>query len=159
MYINLLYLPLFNFTYLFFLFFVSFPLNILATFVFTAVFPTWHLFCFPLCALVSFVLVDIIFGFLCLLDQYIVLHFCWTVLILHIRCIFICVYSVTLFTVVINLCLYFGLLQFCGIFLFLFFSLLSFLCFIILIFNHIIFFYIYSFAWFSYCSFPLAVNL
>ena len=43
-------------------------------------------------------------------------------------CICICVYSVTLFIVVINLCLYIGLLQFCGVFLF------SFSLFIILIF-------------------------
>ena len=42
MYINL-HLPLFNFAYLFFLFFLSFPLNIFVSFVFTALFPTWHL--------------------------------------------------------------------------------------------------------------------
>ena len=36
-------------------------------------------------------------------------------------CICICVYSVTLFIVVINLCIYVGLLQFCGVFLFFFF--------------------------------------
>ena len=40
---------------------------------------------------------------------------CWTVLILLMG---ICVYSVTLFIVVINLCLYIGLLQLCGVFLF-----------------------------------------
>ena len=39
---------------------------------------------------------------------------CWTVLILLMG---ICVYSVTLFIVVINLCLYIGLLQLCGVFL------------------------------------------
>ena len=39
MYINL-HLPLFNFAYLFFL---SFPLNIFVSFVFIALFPTWHL--------------------------------------------------------------------------------------------------------------------
>ena len=37
---------------------------------------------FPVCALISFVLVDIIFGFLCSLGQSIVLYFCCTVLIL-----------------------------------------------------------------------------
>ena len=40
MYINLLHLPLFNFAYLFFL---SFPLNRFVSFVFIALFPTWHL--------------------------------------------------------------------------------------------------------------------
>ena len=39
MYINL-HLPLFSFVYLFLLFF---PLNIFVSFVFTALFPTWHL--------------------------------------------------------------------------------------------------------------------
>ena len=58
---------------------------------------------------------------------------------------------VTFFIVVIKLCLYVGVLQFFG----------NFLCFfLILIFKPIIiFFYIYSFVCFSYCSFPLAVNL
>ena len=42
MYINL-HLPLFNFAYLFFLFFLSFPLNILVHFAFITLFPTWHL--------------------------------------------------------------------------------------------------------------------
>jgi len=40
MYINLLYLPLSNFAYLFFL---SFPLKIFVRFVFIALFPTWQL--------------------------------------------------------------------------------------------------------------------
>ena len=40
MYINILHLLLFNFAYLFFL---SFPLNIFVSFVFIALFPTWHL--------------------------------------------------------------------------------------------------------------------
>ena len=78
-------------------------------------------------------------------------------------CICICVYSVTLFTVVINLCLYIRLFQFCGVFLFFFFLsssrfFSSFLFFIISIFNFlkpIIFFYIYSFVFLSYRSFPL----
>ena len=79
-------------------------------------------------------------------------------------CICICVYSVTLFIVVINLCLYVGLLQFCGVFLFstLFSFLFHFLFSLFYnfkFFKHIIFFYIYSFVFLSYCSFPLAVNL
>ena len=37
------YLPLFNFAYLFFLFFLSFPLNIFLNFIFFALFPNWHL--------------------------------------------------------------------------------------------------------------------
>jgi len=43
MYINLIYLPLFNFAYLFFLFFLSIPLNKFVSFVFITLFPTWHL--------------------------------------------------------------------------------------------------------------------
>ena len=43
MYINLLHLPLGNFACLFFLFFLSFPLNIFVSFVFIALFPIWHL--------------------------------------------------------------------------------------------------------------------
>ena len=39
-------------------------------------------FCFPVCALISFALVDIIFGFLCSPGQSIVLYFCQTVLML-----------------------------------------------------------------------------
>ena len=39
-YINLLYLPLWNFAYLFFL---SFLLNIFISFIFTTLFPNWHL--------------------------------------------------------------------------------------------------------------------
>ena len=41
LYINLLHLPLFNCAYLFFLSFL--PLNIFVSFVFIALFPTWHL--------------------------------------------------------------------------------------------------------------------
>ena len=40
---------------------------------------TLFYFCFPAFALVSFVLVDVIFGFLCSLGQSIVLYFSWTV--------------------------------------------------------------------------------
>ena len=66
MYINLLYLPLFNFAYLLFLFFLSFPLNIFVSFTFIALFPSLHLaLVFSVCALVNFVLVNIIFGLLC----------------------------------------------------------------------------------------------
>ena len=68
----------------------------------------------------------------------------------------ICVYSVTIFIVVINLCLYVGLLQFWGVFLlFIYFFPFSFLIF--LTYNY--FFYIYSFVCLSYCCFAFAVNL
>ena len=81
MYTNLLYLPLFNLAYLFFL---SFPLTVFVSFIFIALFPTWHLalVLFSSLCFNSFLLVDIIFGFLCSLGQSIVLYFCWTVLIL-----------------------------------------------------------------------------
>ena len=47
--------------------------------------------CFPVCALLSFVLGDISFGFLCLPDQSILLYFCWIVLILLMG-VYVCVY-------------------------------------------------------------------
>ena len=64
---------------------------------------------------------------------------CWTVLILLMG---ICVYSVTLFIVVINLCLYIGLLQLCGVFLFppFFFLLPLFFLLSFLIFKNLLFF-------------------
>ena len=133
MYINLLYLPLFNFVYLFFL---SLPLNIFVHFIFIVLFPSQHLalvlfssfclslFCsgrynfwFPLFAgsvyYILFLLecFDFAYGWIC-----------------------ICVYSVTLFIAVINLCLYIGFLQFCGAFPF-FFLFLSSLCLFFIIFN------------------------
>ena len=77
-------------------------------------------------------------------------------------CIGICVYSVTLSTVVINLCLSVGLLQFCGVFIFSPLFSFFFFFFITLMFNFfnlLYFFYIYSFVCLSYCSFPIAVNL
>ena len=48
LYINLHPLHLFNFAYLFFL---SFPLNIFVSFVFIALFPTWHLALILFCSL------------------------------------------------------------------------------------------------------------
>ena len=142
-------------------FFLFFLLNIFVSFVFIFLFP-WHLglVCFPVCALVSFVLVDTIFGFFCSLGQSIVLFFLLGCFDFAYGCICICVYSVTLFVVVINLCLYVGLLQFCGVFLFFFLFLLPF--FLLYDFNFLnllYFFYIYSFICLSYCSCPLIVNL
>ena len=54
MYINCLCLPLFNFAYLFFLFFLSFPLNVFVSFIFIALFPTWHLALILFSSLVQF---------------------------------------------------------------------------------------------------------
>jgi len=54
MYINLLHLPLFNFAYLFFPFLSIYLLVLFSLFYFPL--DTLLLFCFPLCALVSFVL-------------------------------------------------------------------------------------------------------
>ena len=112
MYINLLYLPLFNFAYPFFL---SFPLNIFVSFIFIGLFPNWHL---------AFLL----FSSLCFSQFYSSRYNSWfPLLAMSIYCTLflldcfdfaygckcICVYSVTFFIVVINLCLYTGLLQFC----------------------------------------------
>ena len=84
MYTNLLHLPLLNFAYVFilsFLAFLSTYLLVLFLLLYSSIGTSLE-FCFPVCALDSFVLVDIIFGFLCSLGQSIVLYFCWTVLIL-----------------------------------------------------------------------------
>ena len=104
--------------YSFFLLVLSFPVNIFVSFIFIALFPNWHLtlvlfpslffsqFCsgrynfwFPLFA-------RSVYCTLFLLDCF---DFAY-------GCICICVYSVTLFILVINLCLCPGLLQFCGVF-------------------------------------------
>ena len=123
MYINLLYLPLFNFAYLFFFPFLSTYLLVLFSLLCSPI-GTLLLFCFPVCALVSFVLVDTIFGFFCSLGQSIVLFFLLGCFDFAYGCICICVCSVTLFIVVINHCIYIGLSQLCGVFLlFFFFSL------------------------------------
>ena len=120
MYINLLYLPLFNFdNYSFFPFLSTYLLALFSLLYIPLGTLLW--FCFPVCALISFILVDIIFGFLCSLGQSIVLYFCFCFEFAY-GCICICVYSVT-FSIVINLCLYIALLQFCGVFLFSFFFL------------------------------------
>ena len=76
-------------------------------------------------------------------------------------CIGICVYSVTLSTVVINLCLYVGLLQFCGVFIFSPLFSFFFFFFITLMFNFLTY-YIFStliplFA-FPTVLFPLQLN-
>ena len=99
MYINLLHLPLFNFAYLFFLFFLSFPLNIFVSFVFIALFPTWHLALVlfsSLCLLVLFLTGKYNFWFplftgsiyctLFLLNCFHFVHWC----------VYICVYSIIL---------------------------------------------------------------
>ena len=81
-YINLLYLPLFNLAYLFFLSFLFLLSSQHISFSFVALSPSWRLALVVLQFVLSFVLVVIIFGFLYLLGQSIVLYFCWTVLIL-----------------------------------------------------------------------------
>ena len=156
MYINLLYLLLFNFAYLFFfLFFLSFPLNVFVSFIFIALFFNWHLalilfsslcfnsfcsgrhnVCFPLfsrsiyCTLYLSNCFDFDYGWICTR-----------------------VYSVTL-SIVINLCLYTGFLQFCGVFLFsFFFHLFSFLCFIILNFLNLLYFFLHLFLCFPFLVF------
>ena len=83
MYTNL-HLPLLNFAYVFFLSFLPFLsayLLVLFSLLYSPIGTSLE-FCFPVCALVSFVLVDIIFHFLCSPSQSLVLYFCWTVLIL-----------------------------------------------------------------------------
>ena len=162
MYINLLYLSLFNFAYPFFL---SFLLNIFVCFLFIGLFPNWHL---------AFVL----FSSLCFSQFYSSRYNFWfplltmsiycTLFLLDCfdfayGCICICIYSVTFFIVVIILCLYTGLLQFCEFsFFFLFFlsSSVSFLFLTILTFLNLLHFFLHLiFVCLSYCSFPLAVNL
>ena len=166
MYINPLYLPLFNFSYRFFLSFLSFlSFPRICKFYFHCFIPQSApcfsfifqfvlqlvlflngrcQFWFPLiagsiyCSLFLLDCFDFAYGYIC-----------------------ICVYSVTLFIVVINLCLYIGLLQFFGVFLFSssFFSFSLFYNINFNFLNLLQFFYIYPFVCLSYCSFPLAVNL
>ena len=84
-YINLLHLPLFNFAYQFLLSFLSFlsSQHMLVLFsLLSSPLGTLFYFCFQAFALVSFILVDIIFGFLCSLGQSIVRYFWWTILTL-----------------------------------------------------------------------------
>ena len=110
---NLLFLPLFNFACLSVLSFLS--SQHICYFYFHCFIPQLALcFSFVFQFVLSFILVDIIFVFLCLPGQSIVLYFCWTVFILLMG-VCICVYSVTLF-IVINLCIYIWPLQFCGAF-------------------------------------------
>ena len=144
-----------------YLFFLSFPLNIFVSFAFIALFPNWHLALVLFCSLCFSQFCSGRYNFwfplfarstyctLFLLDCF---DFAY-------RCI--CVYSATIFIVVINLCIYVVLLQFCGVFLLSFFfhfffcSLFYNLNFV----NPVYFFYIYSFVCLSCHSFPLAVNL
>ena len=129
MYINLLYLPLFNFAYLFFL---SFLLNIFFSFIFIALFSNWHpAFCFPVCALVRIVPADIIFGFLCLLCQSIVLYFCWTVLYLLKVFLYMCIFSHTFYCCYKPLPLHWAFASLWSFLFFFSFSTFSFLFFII----------------------------
>ena len=81
MYINLLYLPLFSLAYLFFLF-LSTYLLVLFSLLYSQLAPCFSFVFQFVLQIVSFVLVEIIFGFLCLLGQSFVLYFCWTVFIL-----------------------------------------------------------------------------
>jgi len=154
MYINLLYLPLFNFAYLFFLYF---PLNIFVSFIFIALFLNWHLalvlfsslcfsqFCsgrynfwFPLFArsiCCTLFLLDWLFWFCLRMYMY------------------MCIFSHT-FIVIINLCLYVGLLQFCGVFLFFFSFFLSSFVFFPIFHNFNFFSLLYFFYTYSLFAFP-----
>ena len=132
MYINLLYLPLFNFAYLFFLSSQHF-----VSFIFIALFPNWHL------VLVLFS--SLCFSYFCPgrynfwfplfanLLYFIFVGLSWSCLWVY---MYLC-YSVMLFIVAINVCLWVGILQLCGVS---FFSLFSFFFhfffFVILIFNY-----------------------
>ena len=79
--------------YSLFLFLLSFPLNIFVSFLLFALFLYWHLALVLFSSLISFVLVNIIFGFLCSLGQSIVINFSWTVLILLMDiCVSVCVH-------------------------------------------------------------------
>ena len=162
--INLLYLPLFNFAYLFFLSFLSFLYSQhFVSFIFIALFPNWQL---ALVLFSSFCFNQFCLGRYNFWFPLFARSIYYTLFLLHwsdfaYGCICVCVYSVTLFIVAIHLCLYIGLLQFSGVFLFFSFfvsSSIFLLFFIILNFKKpIILFYIYFFVCLSYCSFPHAV--
>ena len=162
---HLLYLPLFNAVYLFFLFFLSLPLNIYVSFIFIALFLNWYL------ALVLFS--TLCFSYFCS-DRY---NFWFPLLTRSIYCtlfllecfdfaygcIYIYVYIQSHFYGCYQPLSVCGLLQFCEESVFFSFFLSSFIFFPLLYnFNFLktyYFFYIYSFVCLSYCSFLLAVNL
>ena len=119
MYRNLLYLPLFNFSYQFILSFFS--SQHICQFYFHCFIPEWAP-CFSLVFQFVFQLVMFLTGkyniwFPLFTRSIYCTLFLWDCFYFAYGYICICVYSVTLFTVVINLCLYIGLLQFCGVFL------------------------------------------
>jgi len=122
---------------------------------------TLFYFWFPACAWDSFVLVDIIFGFLCSLGQTIILIFnglLWFCLQVY---MYICIFSHTFWCCykLLHVHWAFAVLRSFPFF-FPFFFLLFFLFFITLTFlNLLYFFYIYSFVCLSYCSFPFEPNL
>ena len=130
MYKDLLYLPLFNFAYLFFLFFffLSFPLNLFVSFIFIALFPNWHLalVLFSSLCFSQFCSGRHNFLFLLFTRSIYCTSFSLECFDFTYGCICICVYSVTLFIVVINLCLYIGLLQFWRVVFFFLFSFFNF---------------------------------
>ena len=120
MYINLLYLPLFNFAYLFFLSLLS--SQHICQFYFHCFIPQLApCFCFPVSDFSQFCFGRYNFWFPLFAGSI----YCTLCLLVcsdfDYRCLCICVYSVTLFIVVINFCLYIWVLQFCGVLLFSFF--------------------------------------
>ena len=131
--------------YSFFIFFLSFPLHIFVCFIFIALFPTGHLALalFSSCALVNFILVDIIYGFLCSLGQSIVLYVGLFRFWLWVH-MYMCIFSHTFYCCykALPLCWAFAVLWSFLFFISFFFFLLpfSFLFFIILIFKSIIYF-------------------
>ena len=123
MYINV-YIYIFNFAYLFVLFFLSFSYNIFVNFTFTALFHNWHLaldLFSSLCLLVLFLTVKYNFWFPSFPGSIYCTLFLLNCFDFAYGYICVCVYSVTLFIVVINLCFYIGLLRFFRVFLFFFF--------------------------------------
>ena len=168
MYVKLPHLPLFNFAYLFFLFFLSFPLNIFVSFVIIALFPTWLAPCFNF--VFQFVLKLVLF----LTGKY---NFWFSLFTRSIYCtlflldcfhfahgyICICVFSHIFYHCYkpLPLCWAFATLWSYPFFsFFLSSSIFSFSLFYNFNFLSLLYFlYIYSFVCLSYCSFPLAVNL
>ena len=154
MYINLLYLPLFNFEYLFFL---SVPLNIFVSLIFMLYSPVVTLlqFCFPVCVqLVLFLTGRYNFWFpfftgsiYCTLFLFDCFDFTYG---------YICIFSHTFYCCQKPLPLYWA---FAVLWSFPFFLLYSFFFSIFNFLNLLYFFYLYIFVCLSYCSFPIAVNL
>ena len=154
MYINLLYISLFNFAYLFFLSFLSFLSSQHICFIFIALLPNWHLalvLLSNLCLSVNSVLVDKLFVRQANLLYFIFVGLFWFCLWVY---MYMCIFSHTVYCCYKSLPLLwaFAVLWSIPFIYFFLFYISNFL-------NLLYFSCIYSFVCLPSCFFPLVVNL